>query len=35
MLLGCAVVLLGTALSTGVLTWPPQTKRPPSEDGGR
>ena len=35
MLIGCAVVLLGTALSTGVLTWPPQTKRPPTEEGSR
>ncbi len=35
MLMGCGVVLLGTALSTGVLTWPPKTKRPPSEDSGR
>lgn len=35
MLVGCGVVLLGTALSTGLLTWPPKTKRPPSEDSGR
>lgn len=34
MLIGCAVVLVGTALSTGVLAWPSPAKRPPSEDGG-
>lgn len=35
MLVACAVVLLGTALSTGLLKWRHPGKRLPSEDGSR